>query len=130
MQQPPRVVTLEHLELVAPDAMLDRAIRFNQLMQRRRSVRMFSDRRVAGEVIEQCLAAGASAPSGANLQPWHFVAIADSRTKTRIRIAAEEEERLFYTQRAPKEWLDALAPLGTDPDKPFLESHPGSSRSS
>ena len=123
MQQPPRVVTLEHLER-RTRCVLDRAIRFNQLMQRRRSVRMFSDRRVAGEVIEQCLAAGASAPSGANLQPWHFVAIADSRTKTRIRIAAEEEERLFYTQRAPKEWLDALAPLGTDPDKPFLEIAP------
>jgi nitroreductase len=124
MSQPPRVVTLKEHESVAPAAMLDRATRFNQLMQRRRSVRMFSDRPVAREVIEHCLAAGASAPSGANLQPWHFVAIADSRTKTRIRMAAEEEERLFYAQRAPKEWLDALAPLGTDSDKPFLEIAP------
>ena len=124
MRQPPRVVALNDHESVAPDAMLDRATRFNQLMQRRRSVRMFSDRPVAREVIEQCLAAGASAPSGANLQPWHFVAIADSQIKNRIRVAAEEEERLFYSQRAPKEWLDALAPLGTDSDKPFLEIAP------
>jgi iodotyrosine deiodinase len=93
-------------------------------MQRRRSVRMFSDRPVARAVIEQCLAAGASAPSGANLQPWHFVAVSNPQTKTRIRVAAEEEERLFYSQRAPKEWLEALAPLGTDPDKPFLEIAP------
>jgi iodotyrosine deiodinase len=124
MRQPPRVVALNDHESVAPDAMLDRATRFNQLMRRRRSVRMFSNRPVAREVIEQCLAAGASAPSGANLQPWHFVAIADSQIKKRIRVAAEEEERLFYSQRAPKEWLDALAPLGTDSDKPFLEIAP------
>ena len=124
MRQPPRFVALNGYESVAPDAMLDRAARFNQLMQRRRSVRMFSDRPVAREVIEQCLAAGASAPSGANLQPWHFVAIADSQIKNRIRVAAEEEERLFYSQRAPQEWLDALAPLGTDSDKPFLEIAP------
>jgi iodotyrosine deiodinase len=124
MKQPPRVVALGDFESVAPDVMLDRAARFNQSMQRRRSVRMFSDRPVAREVIEQCLATGASAPSGANLQPWHFVAISDARIKTRIRTAAEEEERLFYSQRAPQEWLDALAPLGTDPDKPFLEIAP------
>jgi iodotyrosine deiodinase len=124
MNPPPRTVPLRMDEPVAPDAMLERATRFNQVMQRRRSVRMFSDRPVAREVIEQCLAAAASAPSGANLQPWHFVAISDSHTKTRIRIAAEEEERLFYSQRAPKEWLEALAPLGTDPDKPFLEIAP------
>jgi iodotyrosine deiodinase len=124
MKQPPRVVPLSDHESVAPDAMLDRATRFNQLMQRRRSVRMFSDRPVARAVIEQCLATGASAPSGANLQPWHFVAVSDPQTKSRIRVAAEEEERLFYSQRAPKEWLEALAPLGTDSDKPFLEVAP------
>lgn len=124
MRPPPRVVALKGYESVAPDTMLDRATRFNQFMQRRRSVRMFSDRPVAREVIEQCLGAGASAPSGANLQPWHFVAIADSEIKGRIRMAAEEEERLFYSQRAPKEWLDALAPLGTDSDKPFLQVAP------
>src|SRR5688500_15262741 len=111
MNQPPRVVTLSDYESDAPAAMLDRATLFNRLMQRRRSVRMFSDRPFARAVIEQCLAAGASAPSGANLQPWHFVAISNPQTKTRIRVAEEEEERLFYSQRAPKEWLEALAPL-------------------
>ena len=85
---------------------------------------MFSDRPVAREVIEQCLAAAASAPSGANLQPWHFVAISDPVIKGQIRVAAEDEERLFYSQRAPQEWLDALAPLGTDADKPFLQVAP------
>jgi len=124
MKLPPRAVPLAGHEPVAPDAMLERAQRFNQLMQRRRTVRMFSDRPVAREVIEQCIAAGASAPSGANLQPWHFVAVSDAQTKSRIRVAAEDEERQFYSQRAPQEWLDALAPLGTDEDKPFLETAP------
>lgn len=124
MKLPPRAVPLAGHEPVAPDVMLERAQRFNRLMQRRRTVRMFSDRPVAREVIEQCIAAAASAPSGANLQPWHFVAVSDAPTKNRIRVAAEEEERQFYLQRAPQEWLDALAPLGTDEDKPFLETAP------
>jgi iodotyrosine deiodinase len=124
MSQPHRVVRLSDYESTAPAAMLDRAAQFNRLMQRRRSVRMFSDRPVDRTVIEQCLAAGASAPSGANLQPWHFVAVSNPQIKTQIRVAAEEEERLFYSQRAPKEWLEALAPLGTDPDKPFLQIAP------
>lgn len=124
MKLPPNAVPLADHELVAPDAMLERAQRFNQLMQRRRTVRMFADRPVAREVIEQCIAAGASAPSGANLQPWHFVAVSDAQTKSQIRVAAEDEERQFYSQRAPQEWLDALAPLGTDEDKPFLETAP------
>ena len=117
-------VPLAPIESVGPDEMLARATQFNELMQRRRSVRMFSDRPVAREVIEQCVAAAASAPSGANLQPWHFVAVSDPRKKARIRAAAEEEERNFYSHRAPREWLDALAPLGTDSDKPFLETAP------
>lgn len=124
MKLPPRAVPLTGYEPVAPAAMLERAARFNRLMQQRRTVRMFSDRPVAREVIEQCIAAGASAPSGANLQPWHFVAVSDAQTKNRIRVAAEDEERQFYSQRAPQEWLDALAPLGTDEDKPFLETAP------
>lgn len=124
MNSPPVFVPLRDFEEVAPAEMLARATRLNALLQRRRSVRMFSDRQVARAVIEQCLAAAASAPSGANLQPWHFVAISDPATKRRIRIAAEEEERLFYSQRAPQEWLDALAPLGTDAAKPFLEIAP------
>jgi iodotyrosine deiodinase len=124
MKQPPRATALQDFEIVAPQEMLERATDFNSMMQRRRTVRMFSDQPVPRGVIEQCLAAGASAPSGANLQPWHFVAVSDAQAKHRIRVAAEEEERQFYTQRAPQEWLDALAPLGTDEDKPFLDTAP------
>lgn len=124
MKPPPAFVPLSGFEYVAALQMLERARSFSALMQRRRTIRMFSDRPVAREVIEQCLAAAASAPSGANLQPWHFVAISDVATKARIRVAAEEEERLFYSKRAPQEWLEALAPLGTDADKPFLEIAP------
>jgi nitroreductase len=100
------------------------AIEFNERMQARRTVRDFSDRPVPREVIEACLRSAGSAPNGANLQPWHFVAIADPAVKHQVRIAAEEEEREFYEHRAPKEWLRALAPLGTDWRKPFLEIAP------
>ncbi len=93
-------------------------------MVRRRTVRHFSDRPVPRSVIEDCLAVAGSAPSGANLQPWHFVAVADSALKHEIRIAAEAEEREFYEHRAPKEWLEALAPIGTDSNKPFLDIAP------
>ena len=124
MQSPPRVVPLNAYQPVEPREMAERAQRFSEMLQRRRSVRMFSDRPVAIEVIRKCLAAAASAPSGANLQPWHFVAIRDQAMKRCIRAAAEQEEREFYSHRASKEWLDALAPLGTDPDKPFLEIAP------
>jgi nitroreductase len=91
-------------------------------MGTRRTVRHFSDRPVAREVIDQCLLTAGGAPSGANLQPWHFVVVGDPAVKRRIREAAEEEEREFYAHRAPQEWLDALAPLGTDANKPFLET--------
>jgi nitroreductase len=101
--------------------MRERAAAFCAEIWRRRSVRDFSSRSVPREVIELCLRAAGSAPSGANRQPWHFVAISDPRTKRRIREAAEAEEREFYAQRATREWLEALAPLGTDARKPFLE---------
>lgn len=91
---------------------------------KRRSVRDFSRRPVDRAVIEACLAIAGSAPSGANQQPWHFVAIQDVALKGRIREAAEAEERAFYGGRAPDEWLDALSALGTGPDKPFLEDAP------
>jgi len=108
-----------------PEAeMLDRARAFRGLMESRRTVRSFEARAVPGPLIADCIAAAASAPSGANLQPWHFVAVSDPATKRRIRLAAEEEERLFYQRRAPDEWLEALAPLGTDWQKPFLENAP------
>jgi nitroreductase len=103
---------------------LERARRFADRMQRRRTVRDFSDRPVPREVIRECLRAAASAPSGANQQPWRFVAVADAATKRRIREGAEAEEREFYARRAPQDWLDALAPLGTNADKPFLETAP------
>ncbi len=107
-----------------PARMLSRARDFADELQRRRSVRDFSDRAVPPEIIGQCLRAAASAPSGANRQPWHFVAVTDPAIKHRIRLAAEQEEQAFYQHRAPPEWLQALAPLGTDQSKPFLEIAP------
>ena len=107
------------------DAELERrAARFRSDLQHRRSVRQFSDRPVPRQVIEDCLAAAGSAPSGANLQPWHFTVVADSQVKQRIRVAAEAEEREFYARRATPEWLRVLKPLGTDASKPFLEIAP------
>lgn len=108
----------------SPPEMLERARDFHAEMERRRTVRMFSDRPVPRELIEHCLAAAVTAPSGANMQPWHFVAVADRAVKARIRAAAEAEEREFYAHRASPEWLEALAPLGTDEHKPFLETAP------
>jgi iodotyrosine deiodinase len=114
------------LDYIAPaeEDLRARARGFYESAARRRTVREFSDRPVPRDVIEWCLRAAGTAPSGANLQPWHFVAVSDSATKARIRVAAEEEEREFYAHRAPQEWLDALAPLGTDASKPFLERAP------
>ena len=104
--------------------MLDRAISFREEMQRRRTVRQFSNRPVPREIIEECLLAAGTAPSGANLQPWQFVVVSDPRIKHEIRIAAEQEEDEFYHRRAPQEWLDALAPLGTNEHKDFLDVAP------
>jgi nitroreductase len=106
------------------EEMCERARWFYRDIARRRSVRDFDSRPVPKEVIEQCLLAAGTAPSGANQQPWHFAVITDPARKKQIREAAEAEEREFYTHRAPKEWLDALAPLGTDSNKPFLEEAP------
>jgi nitroreductase len=104
--------------------MQQRATDFRKQMQRRRTVRHFSDRPVPREIIEECLLTAGTAPNGANLQPWHFVVISDPKVKHEIRVAAEEEEKDFYNRRAPEEWLEALSPLGTDEHKPFLESAP------
>jgi nitroreductase len=106
------------------EEMKQRAVSFREEMQRRRTVRQFSDRPVPREVIEECLLVAGSAPSGANLQPWHFVVVRDPRVKREIRIAAEQEEKEFYHRRAPQEWLDALSVIGTDEQKPFLETAP------
>lgn len=97
---------------------------FLERLRQRRTVRHFSDRLVPIEIVENCLEAAATAPSGANMQPWHFVLIKDPTLKRSIREAAEKEEQEFYHSRAPKEWLEALEPLGTDAEKPFLEVAP------
>ena len=106
------------------EEMRQRAQAFYAEINRRRTVREFSDRPVPRDIIETCLLAGGTAPSGANLQPWHFVVVSDPEIKRKIQEGAEEEEREFYGGRAPQEWLDALAPLGTDEDKGFLSVAP------
>ena len=120
----PRSVSLPERPRISDAELATKAAQFRETMVQRRSVREFSDRPIPREVIVECLRAAASAPSGANLQPWHFVAISEPAVKREIRIAAEEEEREFYERRAPQEWLDALAPIGTDWRKPFLEIAP------
>ncbi|MBT4394920.1 MAG: nitroreductase family protein [Acidiferrobacteraceae bacterium] len=104
--------------------MHERARALWQQMNTRRTVRDFSHQSAPREVIEECIRTAGTAPSGANQQPWHFAVVADPAIKRQIRQAAEEEERAFYEHRAPDEWLDALSHLGTDADKPFLETAP------
>jgi len=106
------------------DEMRQRVTDFYEEIDRRRTVREFSDRPVPRDIIETALRAAGTAPSGANLQPWHFVVVSGAETKKKIRVAAEVEERAFYEHRASAEWLEALRPLGTDSDKPFLETAP------
>ncbi|WOI54430.1 nitroreductase family protein [Parvularcula sp. LCG005] len=119
----PHVPLPDYQEYTA-EQMADRAEQFLMQMRRRHSVRSFSDRPVSAALIKTCIAAAATAPSGANHQPWHFCAIGSPDIKRQVRLAAEEEERAFYAGRAGAEWLDALAPLGTDANKPFLEIAP------
>lgn len=111
-------------EAHSDEDMITRAQAFEDTMRRRRTVRDFAPDPVPRAVIESALRTAATAPSGANQQPWTFVAIGDPALKARIRAAAEEEEKAFYAGRAGEEWLDALAPLGTDWEKPFLETAP------
>jgi len=117
-------IALPALEPLDDAQRLERAVEFADRMARRRTVRDFANNAVPSAVIHECLRAAASAPSGANQQPWRFVAVADAAIKRRIREAAEAEEREFYQRRAPQQWLDALAPIGTDANKPFLETAP------
>jgi iodotyrosine deiodinase len=117
-------VPLNGFPQYTPQEMLARAQGFYAEMRTRRTVRQFSDRPVRVEIIADCLRAAGTAPSGANMQPWHFVVVNDTSLKRRIRLAAEAEEHEFYTRRATPEWLEALAPLGTDENKPFLETAP------
>lgn len=122
---------LEYRQLPLPDRqdlddaeMLKRVEEFRDFMAQRHTVRDYSTRPVAQEVIEACVAAAGTAPSGANHQPWHFVAISDAAIKRQIREAAEEEERKFYDGGASDEWIKALEPIGTNADKPHLEDAP------
>jgi iodotyrosine deiodinase len=111
----------QHLDIAETRA---RATEFLALARRRRSIREFSDRPVPRDVIETCLLAAGTAPSGANHQPWHFAAVSSPELKRRIRVEAEIEEKAFYAGKAGEEWLGALAPLGTDAGKGFLEVAP------
>ena len=106
------------------DDMIDASRSFYLDMKGRRSLRDFSDRPVPLEIIKNAIATAGTAPSGANQQPWHFVVVSNPEKKREIREAAEIEERAFYKDRAPDEWLHSLAPLGTDENKPFLEIAP------
>lgn len=109
---------------LSDEQMLERAEAALARLRRRHTIRDFSDRPVPWAVVERCIEAAATAPSGANQQPWRFVLIGPGPLRTELRAAAEAEEREFYAGRAGEAWLDALAPLGTDADKPFLETAP------
>lgn len=111
MAAEPRFVPLTTWHPLEPEAMQLRGREFADELARRRTVRQFSDRPIPDGVLEDCLRAAATAPSGAHIQPWHFVVVRDPALKHRIREAAEREEREFYAT-APAEWLEALAPLG------------------
>lgn len=106
------------------EEMRERAAEFYAELRCRRTVREFSSRPVPRAIIEDCLRAAGTAPNGANMQPWHFVVVSDPALKRQLRDAAEKEEHEFYHGKAPQEWLDALAPLGTNEHKPFLEDAP------
>lgn len=124
MHPTPKMQPLAGWQERPDEELLARAQAFRATMASRRTVRDFSSRPVARDLIEQCLLTAGSAPSGANQQPWFFSVITQPEHKRRVREAAEAEERAFYAGRAPGEWLDALAPLGTDASKPFLETAP------
>lgn len=120
----PAFVALTTYREYPVDEMRRRALEFRDDLRRRRTIRDFSDRSVPKEIIEDCIAAAATAPNGANRQPWHFVVVSDPTVKAAIRAAAEEEEAAFYGGRAPDDWIEALRHLGTDEHKPFLERAP------
>ena len=112
------------LPSLSDDERVAAARSFYDEMKERRSCRMFSDQPVPREVIEQAILAAGTAPNGANHQPWHFVIVSDAEIKNKIRLAAEKEEAEFYAGKAGQEWLEALAPIGTDDDKSYLDVAP------
>lgn len=117
-------IAYSDLPAFTDDERVNRAKAFYDKMKTRRTCRHFSDAPVAREVIEYALLSAGTAPSGANHQPWHFAVVESAEKKAALRVAAEGEERLFYQAKASEEWLEALAPLGTDADKPYLETAP------
>ena len=123
-QGQPAFIPLSTFQRYPETEMVERSRAFYADIRRRKTVREFTNQAVPREVIENALRAAGTAPSGANHQPWHFAVVSDPELKRKIREGAEAEEREFYTHRAPQEWKDALAPLGTDADKPFLETAP------
>jgi nitroreductase len=123
MREPPRFLPLD-FERLTKEKERRRSSNFLSRIARRRTVREFSDEPVPWELVRDAIRAAATAPSGANRQPWRFVVVSDSAVKREIRMAAEAEEKDSYERRMPEEWLEALAPLGTDWHKPFLESAP------
>lgn len=124
MSRKPEFAPLTGFTHYSDDETFLRAQGVLNVLKTRRTIRDFSSRPVGRKIIETCITAAGTAPSGANHQPWHFVAIANPEIKHKIKLAAEEEERAFYAGKASEEWLDALGPLGTDPDKAFLETAP------
>lgn len=119
-----KLIPLSDYCQLSEEVMKAHAASFYHQMRKRRSVRSFSERAVPRQVIEDCLRAAGTAPSGANMQPWHFVVVENPALKRDIRNSAEQAERRFYNRRATREFLDALAPLGTNASKPFLETAP------
>lgn len=120
----PNFIPLTTYRKYPENEMKERVLSFYEEVGRRRTVRQFSDRAVPREIIEHAVLAAGTAPNGANIQPWHFVVITNAAIKRQIRVAAEKEEHDFYTRRATPEWLEDLAILGTDENKPFLETAP------
>ena len=120
----PEFVPLNGYRLFDTDTMMERAKAFYNHARLRRTVRDFSEKPICRNVIDDCIRAAGTAPSGANMQPWHFAVAEQGEIRRQLREAAEREEQEFYESKAPQEWLDALTSLGTDSNKPFLETAP------
>ncbi|MCH8170215.1 MAG: nitroreductase family protein [Bacteroidetes bacterium] len=120
----PKFIPYTDFELLNEKEMLKRSKEFYDKIKKRRTIRHFSNKKIPIDVIKNCLLAAGTAPNGANMQPWSFVVITNKTIKKEIRIEAEKKEKIFYTTRATKEWLEALEPLGTDEHKDYLEEAP------
>lgn len=118
-----KTITLDW-PILSETVMLSRTQSFLETMSMRRTIRSYSSKTFSIDIIKNCIKIAGSSPSGANRQPWHFAVVANPLLKQKIRTSAESEEKEFYTRRAPQDWLNALAPLGTDANKPFLETAP------